>query len=457
MARFQAPDVTKHVNIREYFCDRCVCRNVRLNDLKSTLQKTDLKMVRPCSHPGCATCPNFNTPGQTVGRFCVAHATEGMVDVKSTRCAHPGCAKLNPNFNTTYQTVGLLCAAHATEGMVDVTHKRCAHPGCATRPTFNTPDQTVGLFCATHKTEVMVDVKSKRCAHPGCTSRPNFNTPDHTVGMFCAQHKEKGMISIKKKKCQHGTCCADAVYGKSEFHRAQYCHAHTPDHTSYVHVVAARRCCECEADYDVVVECGGSDQPNRKYCLAHCPIGAYETAMKRLCKYCDIREDSPLVCVSCKQRSHKKEWAVVQHLRRTLRTPFVYDEYGLNPACTKRRPDIRFELPTHDVIVEVDENQHRGYEESCECARMSEIVGAIGGKPVVFIRYNPDTVRHNGSILVVPAAERIDLLVEVVKRELVHAPSVFSVRLVQLWYDGNMTASPYESEQEMDITRIVAV
>ena len=109
------------------------------------------------------------------------------------------------------------------------------------------------------------------------------------------------------------------------------------------------------------------------------------------------------------------------------------------------------------MIVEVDENQHRGYEESCECARMSEIVGAFGGKPVVFIRYNPDAVRHNGSFRVVPAAERIDLLVEVVKRELVHTPSAFSVRLVQLWYDGNMIASPYEPEQEMDITRIVAV
>ena len=336
--------------------------------------------------------------------------------------------------------------------------KRCAHQGCLKQPNFNTPDQKVGFFCATHATEGMVDVRSKRCAHQGCAKlNPTFNTPDQKVGLFCAQHKEKGMISVAKKTCQHGTCCADAVYGKSEFHRAQYCHAHTPDHATYVHVVAARRCGECEADYDVVVECGGSDQAGRKYCLAHCPIGAYETAMKRLCKYCDIREDSPLVCVSCKQRSHKKEWAVVQHLRRTLRTPFLYDEYGLNPACTKRRPDIRFELPTHEVIVEVDENQHRGYEESCECARMSEIVGAIGGKPVVFIRYNPDAVRHNGSILVVPAAERIDLLVAVVKRELVHTPSAFSVRLVQLWYDGNMIASPYEPEQEMDITRIVAV
>ena len=46
-------------------------------------------------------------------------------------------------------------------------------------------------------------------------------------------------------------------------------------------------------------------------------------------------------------------------------------------------------MPTHDVIVEVDEKQHRGYDESCEwqmAARISEIVGAMGGKSVVFVQ-----------------------------------------------------------------------
>ena len=95
----------------------------------------------------------------------------------------------------------------------------------------------------------------------------------------------------------------------------------------------------------------------------------------------------------------------------------------------------------------------RGYDESCECARISEIVGAIGGKAVVFVRYNPDTVRFGGTIHKVTAAERIDLLVDTVKYELQNAPSTFSVRLVQLWYDGPVAVS----KQEIDITRIVAV
>jgi hypothetical protein len=204
----------------------------------------------------------------------------------------------------------------------------------------------------------------------------------------------------------------------------------------------------CDEPYEFVVE---SDDVAHKACLVHAPPG-YEAALKRLCKYCDIREDVPFVCNSCRQRMHKREHAIVRHLRRTIAVPFKYDE---SPGfeCTRRRPDIRFETPTHDVIVEVDENQHKGYTESCECARVCEIVGAIGGKPVVFVRYNPDAVRMGGILQKVTAAERIDLLVDTIKEEIQRVPTQFEVRLVQLWYD----APTAEAKREMDITELVAV
>jgi hypothetical protein len=264
------------------------------------------------------------------------------------------------------------------------------------------------------------------------------------------------MISARSKKCQSAKCKRNAEFGKTEFHRAQFCSDHKPE--GYADVHKERRCQYdgCTADYDLVYETT-DDQglvEQRGVCLAHAPPG-YEETLKRMCKYCDIREDVPFVCRSCKQRSHKKEHAVVRHLRRTVDVPFKYDE---SPGfeCTRKRPDIRFEMDTHDVIVEVDENQHRGYEESCECARISEIVGAIGGKAVVFIRYNPDNVRSNGSRVTVTAAERIDLLVATVKAELAKCHDEFSVRVVQLWFDAQ-DAGPYEARKEMDITRIVAV
>jgi hypothetical protein len=256
------------------------------------------------------------------------------------------------------------------------------------------------------------------------------------------------MVNVTSTRCQAPSCRALATYGKDEYHRAQFCVEHKND--TSVCIADALRCSRegCTQQYEFVVE---TEEGAGKVCLAHAPP-QYEMALKRMCKYCDIREDVPFVCQSCRHRMHKKEHAVVRHLRRTIDVPFVYDE---SPGfeCTRKRPDIRFETPTHDVIVEVDENQHRGYEEQCECARISEIVGAIGGKSVVFVRYNPDDVRYGGTVQSIAAAERIDLLVETVKIELARVSSRFEVRLVQLWYDAPVA----EAKRELDITRLVAI
>jgi hypothetical protein len=147
---------------------------------------------------------------------------------------------------------------------------------------------------------------------------------------------------------------------------------------------------------------------------------------------------------------------VVQFLRREIHTPFRYDTADMLQGCSRRRPDICFDtLDTHCVIVEVDENQHRNYADVCECARISEIVGGIGGRPIVFIRYNPDTVRRKGRICNPEPAERAALLKETVRRELMTVPKTFCVRVVQLWFDDMFDV--YHPLKEEDITNIVAV
>lgn len=70
----------------------------------------------------------------------------------------------------------------------------------------------------------------------------------------------------------------------------------------------------------------------------------------------------------------------------------------------KTRPDFMFDTlnHTHYVIVEVDENQHSGRLEACECTRMVNITQS-NQRPTLFIRYNPDeyhvyeiTTTHTG-------------------------------------------------------------
>jgi hypothetical protein len=62
-------------------------------------------------------------------------------------------------------------------------------------------------------------------------------------------------------------------------------------------------------------------------------------------------------------------------------------------GCSRRRPDVVIERLTHVVIVECDENQHTGY--SCENKRTMELFQDFGNRPIVFIRFNPDSYRDD--------------------------------------------------------------
>jgi hypothetical protein len=63
--------------------------------------------------------------------------------------------------------------------------------------------------------------------------------------------------------------------------------------------------------------------------------------------------------------------------------------------CGLERPDRLWDLGTHCVILEVDENQHSERACTCEVARMANIHQSLGGARVVFIRYNPDVYDKN--------------------------------------------------------------
>jgi len=66
-------------------------------------------------------------------------------------------------------------------------------------------------------------------------------------------------------------------------------------------------------------------------------------------------------------------------------------------GCSKRRPDCYIDKFTHIVIIECDENQHR--DTNCENKRTMELFQDFGNRPVVFIRFNPDSyIKDNKKI-----------------------------------------------------------
>ncbi len=81
------------------------------------------------------------------------------------------------------------------------------------------------------------------------------------------------------------------------------------------------------------------------------------------------------------------------HLRDALKDHFpnvdlIFDQ-KIDNACSRRRPDVRIECLTHTVIIECDEDQHKGY--NCENKRTMEIFQDLGNRPLVLVRFNPDS------------------------------------------------------------------
>ena len=45
----------------------------------------------------------------------------------------------------------------------------------------------------------------------------------------------------------------------------------------------------------------------------------------------------------------------------------------------------------YNLIIEVDEFKHEGYDNNCEIARLNNIYEDLGMMPLVMIRFNPDS------------------------------------------------------------------
>jgi hypothetical protein len=90
-------------------------------------------------------------------------------------------------------------------------------------------------------------------------------------------------------------------------------------------------------------------------------------------------------------RNYKtKEFAVLRHLERDFPNHHIVNDRRVSDGCSKKKPDFFFELLTHVIMVEVDENGHMSYDQSCENKRMMELSQDIAHRPLVFIRFNPD-------------------------------------------------------------------
>jgi very-short-patch-repair endonuclease len=291
----------------------------------------------------------------------------------------------------------------------------------------------------------MKDVISRRCEE--CNRQPSYNYPDLSGAVKCSDHALEGMVRMFDKKCLSKEYNEKPIYGISG-QKAKYCEQHKKE--NHVNIFLDNKCSnvECMQSYDFIID-------EEKYCYVHCPEESMKCVSKRLCRYCDITEESTHVCNECKSRNTKKEYAVIRYIKKKIKLSSIHNSSSMLQGCSKRRPDLYYELPKHVVIVEIDENQHKAYEEQCECSRINEIVNGIGGKSVIFVRFNPDRIMHKKKKLVIDMEEKLELLVKTIKEELKNNYDTFIVKVIQLYYDYNF--KEYQDREEEEITNIVCI
>jgi len=191
--------------------------------------------------------------------------------------------------------------------------------------------------------------------------------------------------------------------------------------------------------------CNIITHPHR-WCLLCKHIAVWDSAYKPYCFscYCVLNPDV-IIPRQFKLKEHYLTDSLKDHYNDI---EMVFDNKIVN-GCSNRRPDIRIECFTHTIIIECDENKHAGY--SCENKRTMEIFQDLGNRPIVFLRFNPDSYKDkitgnkidgcfdktnkiNNSIQQNEWNKRINLLKERIDYYLANIPTK-EITIEQLFYE----------------------
>jgi len=84
-----------------------------------------------------------------------------------------------------------------------------------------------------------------------------------------------------------------------------------------------------------------------------------------------------------------KEFAVNQFILQNFENMNWICNKRIKKNGSKKRPDLFLDLDNKIIIIEIDENQHSNYNNESE--RINDIIEDVNNKPIVFIRFNPDS------------------------------------------------------------------
>ena len=203
------------------------------------------------------------------------------------------------------------------------------------------------------------------CKETDCRKKPRFNVEGSKSAMYCSIHKKLGMVDMNHKTCLE--CKKIPTFNVEGTTNRLYCAVHKK--TGMVNVKDQ----SCKSEWCSTLVQHKYDG----YCL--------------FC-YMNLFPDKPV------SRNYKtKEYSVVEYVKNQFPNLDWISDKQIIGGCSKRRPDLLLDLGYQIVIIEIDENQHTGYDCSCDNKRIMELSQDLGHRPIVFIRFNPDDYEKDGT------------------------------------------------------------
>jgi hypothetical protein len=351
-------------------------------------------------------------------------------DVNGCRCtrdAYYGEISGNPIF----------CVSHNEKKMDNVVAPRCQYDGCRKCASWGPLGTRKRLYCAPHGREMGMETKHSKCKCGG--SIPSFAKPGEKA-VCCKQCREDGMENVKSKKCEVDECITQPSYGFGLGNPIR-CKAHALDGMD--DVISKK----CEVESCTTWPSFGFETGKSVRCKMHA-LDGMSNVVAKFCMQCKLFQvwQEPYLCSYCNPNSSSYQKTREDIVKKLLESSqdtnnFIHDK-PITGGCFKYRPDFLYDAATHYVIVEVDEDQHNGYNPECEKIRMINIVGALGMR-CIFIRYNPDAFYIDDIKIKISEKKRHDLLLKMIHKYMkpsvdsrTMTTGVFGVDVVYLYYDG---------------------
>ena len=109
--------------------------------------------------------------------------------------------------------------------------------------------------------------------------------------------------------------------------------------------------------------------------------------------------------------------------------------------CGRYRVDFVFEWEEGVVLLEYDEQMHSDRDRRCELVRQAEVSLGYGGRPVHWIRFNPDAFKVGGCTRKTGKKERDAALLEQLRAHVLKADYAHLITIDYVCYDPQPHAS----------------